>query len=157
MRFLFVCLIGLLVSVEAHPVSSPVISGQVRLVDGSPVAGAQVVLFDLGDLRRGPVGQATTDEAGQFALPLTAAGGALMLPQEFCAGGKLSQSVQSFDDHTLSASRRPPRCGWRCSTSWVSGWRRWWMRSNRPGRIGRAGMARMRQVVRRRRGCISIA
>ena len=34
MRFLFVCLIGLLVSVEARPVSSPVISGQVRLVDG---------------------------------------------------------------------------------------------------------------------------
>ena len=80
MPFLMVCLVGLLVSVDASPVSSPVISGHVRLPDGSPVAGAQVVLFDVADLRRGPVGQATTDEAGQFALPL-AAGGAFVLPQ----------------------------------------------------------------------------
>ena len=80
MQFLMVCLVGLLVSVQASPVSPPVISGQVRLPDGSPVAGAQVVLFDVADLRRGPVGQATTDEAGQFALPL-AAGGAFVLPQ----------------------------------------------------------------------------
>ena len=80
MPFLMVCLVGLLVSVDASPVSSPVISGQVRLADGSPVAGAQVVLFDVADLRRGPVGKATTDEAGKFALPL-AAGGAFVLPQ----------------------------------------------------------------------------
>ena len=86
MRFLLVCLIGLLVSVEARPISSPVISGQVRLPNGSPVAGAQVVLFDLADLSRGAVGQATTDEAGQFALPLTAAGGSSVLPQEVALG-----------------------------------------------------------------------
>ncbi|MCE2449772.1 MAG: carboxypeptidase regulatory-like domain-containing protein, partial [Candidatus Latescibacteria bacterium] len=78
MPFLMVCLVGLLVSVDASPVSSPMIEGQVRLSNGSPVAGAQVVLFDVADLRRGPVGQATTDETGQFALPL-AAGGAFML------------------------------------------------------------------------------
>ncbi len=84
MPFLMVCLVGLLVSVDASPVSPPVISGQVRLSDGLPVAGAQVVLFDLADLRRGPVGQATTDEAGTFALPL--AGGALVLPSEVGLG-----------------------------------------------------------------------
>ena len=80
MPFLMVCLVGLLVSVQASPVSPPVVEGQVRLADGSPVAGAQVVLFDVADLRRGPVGKATTDEAGKFALPL-AAGGAFVLPQ----------------------------------------------------------------------------
>ena len=85
MKSLMVCLVGLLVSVHASPVSPPVVSGQVRLSDGSPVAGAQVVLFDVADLRRGAVGQATTDEAGQFALPL-AAGGALVLPQGVALG-----------------------------------------------------------------------
>ena len=80
MKFLMVCLVGLLVSVQASPVSPPMVSGQVRLPDGSPVAGAQVVLFDVADLRRGPVGKATTDEVGQFALPL-AAGGAWVLPR----------------------------------------------------------------------------
>ena len=85
MPFLMVCLVGLLVSVDASPVSSPVISGQVRLSDGLLVAGAQVVLFDVADLRRGAVGQATTDEAGQFVLPL-AAGGAFVLPSEVALG-----------------------------------------------------------------------
>ena len=81
MPFLLFCLIGLLISVQASPASSPVVEGQVRLAAGSPVAGAQVVLFDVADLRRGPVGQATTDETGQFVLPLTAADGALVLPR----------------------------------------------------------------------------
>ena len=85
MLFLRVCLLSLLVSVGASPVSSPMIAGQVRLSDGSPVAGAQVVLFDVAELSRGPVGQATTDEAGQFALPL-AAGGGWVLPSEVGLG-----------------------------------------------------------------------
>ena len=85
MPFLIVCLVGLLVSVHASPVSPPVVEGQVRLPDGSPVAGAQVVVFDVADLRRGPVGQATTDEAGQFALPL-AASTAWVLPREVALG-----------------------------------------------------------------------
>ena len=85
MPFLLVCLVGLLVSVYATLASSPVISGQVRLSDGSPVVGAQVVLFDVADLRRGPVGQATTDETGQFALPLVAGGG-FVLPSEIGLG-----------------------------------------------------------------------
>ena len=85
MKSLMVCLIGLLVSAQASLASLPVISGQVRLTDGSPVAGAQVLLFDLADLRRGAVGQAITDEAGQFALPLATLG-RLALPQGFALG-----------------------------------------------------------------------
>ncbi len=86
MPFLLICLVGLLVSVYASPVSPPMVAGQVRLANGSPVAGAQVVLFDVADLRRGRVGQATTDEAGQFALPLPTGGGALVLPREVGLG-----------------------------------------------------------------------
>ena len=74
MKSLLVCLVGLLVSVQANPVSPPMVSGQVRLADGSPVAGARVVLFDLADLHRGPVSYALTDAAGQFALRGTAQG-----------------------------------------------------------------------------------
>ena len=85
MPFLLVCLVGLLISVHANPVSPPAVVGQVRLSDGSPVVGAQVVLFDLADLGRGAVRQATTDEAGQFALPL-AASAALALPSEVGLG-----------------------------------------------------------------------
>ena len=85
MQFLMVCLVGLLVSVQASPLSPPMVSGHVRLPDGLPVAGAQVVLFDVADLRRGAVGQATTNEAGQFALPL-AVGGAFVLPSEVALG-----------------------------------------------------------------------
>ncbi|MYC72488.1 MAG: T9SS type A sorting domain-containing protein [Gemmatimonadetes bacterium] len=86
MQFLLICLVGLLFSVHASLASSPIISGQVRLADGSPVVSAQVVLFDVADLRRGPVGQATTDETGQFALPLAAGSAALVLPQEVALG-----------------------------------------------------------------------
>ena len=43
------------------------------------------MLFDVAGLRRGPVGQATTDETGQFALPL-AAGGGFVLPSEVGLG-----------------------------------------------------------------------
>ena len=66
MPFLLVCLVGLLVSVDVSPASSPVISGQVRLPDGSPVVGAQVVLFDVANLRRGPVVQATRMRLGSL-------------------------------------------------------------------------------------------
>ena len=86
MQSLVACLMGLLVFGQAGATQQPTVSGHVRLSGGLPVAGAQVMLFDLADLRRGPVAQATTNENGQFALPLVARGGALALPQNFALG-----------------------------------------------------------------------
>ena len=51
-----------------HAGAEPLVEGRVRLASGEPAAGAQVLLFDLTDLRLAPVA-ATTDEAGNFALP----------------------------------------------------------------------------------------
>ena len=82
MKPLAVYLISLLASVSAASADEPTVSGQVRLVDGSAVAGAQVLLFDVADLRRGALGRATTDADGQFALPLGASG----LPTRFALG-----------------------------------------------------------------------
>ena len=84
MKSLIVCLISL-VFVQTSAAQQSTVSGQVRLSGGLAVAGAQVMLFDLTDLQRGPVAQATTDENGQFALPLVALGGT-GLPQRFAVG-----------------------------------------------------------------------
>ena len=67
MKIVIAGLVGLLLSVGAEAAA---LSGQVRFADGLPVAGAEVMVFDLADLRRGAVAQATTDEAGRFALSL---------------------------------------------------------------------------------------
>ena len=76
--------IGLVLSV--HVGAEPLLEGRVRLSSGQPAVGVQVRLFDLTDLRRS-VGT-TTDEAGQFSLPLrafsTARGTAL--PTDFALG-----------------------------------------------------------------------
>ncbi len=61
---LILWLVALLTRVGAEPLGE----GRVRLDSGQPVSGAQVLLFDLADLRSPPVA-ATTDEAGRFALP----------------------------------------------------------------------------------------
>ena len=59
-------LMWLLSSLQAG--AEPLVEGRVRLASGEPAAGAQVLLFDLTDLRLAPVGT-TTDEAGYFTLP----------------------------------------------------------------------------------------
>ena len=76
MKSLVVCLLSLLVSVSAASAEAPIVSGQVRLVDGSAVAGASVVLFDVSAERLGMLAKTTTDASGQFALEdaATAAG-----------------------------------------------------------------------------------
>ena len=74
--------IGLLLSVSVSAES--LLEGRVRLASGEPVAGVQVRLFDLADLRRS-VG-ATTDEAGHFTLSLQAFVGRSALPQGFALG-----------------------------------------------------------------------
>ena len=86
MKSLMVCLMGLLIFVQAGVAQQAAVAGQVRLMGGLPVAGAQVLLFDLGDLRRGVLAQATTDADGVFALPLAALGGAFALPEGFVLG-----------------------------------------------------------------------
>ena len=82
MKSVAIGLMSLLVLVATGGAEQPFVAGQVRLVDGQPVAGAQVLLFDLADLRRGPVAQATADADGQFALSLGGSG----LPQGFALG-----------------------------------------------------------------------
>ena len=74
--------LGMVFSVQAGAES--MMTGQVRLASGEPVAGAQVRLFDLRDLRSW-VG-ATTDESGSFALPLGALPGAAVQPAQFSLG-----------------------------------------------------------------------
>ena len=85
MRYLIVCLMGLILSVQANTAQQSTVSGKVRLADGRPVAGAQVVLFDLADLHQGAVARAMTDESGFFSLPLASLGGSA-LPQGFALG-----------------------------------------------------------------------
>ena len=77
------CLIGLVFVVGAS--AEPLLEGQVRLPSGEPVAYAQVQVFDLTDLQRGAVAQATTNGTGYFALSLAALPG-LALPERFELG-----------------------------------------------------------------------
>ena len=77
------CLLGL-VGAWGHALAEPLVEGRVRLPSGAPVAGAQVQLFDLADLRAAPVG-ASTDESGYFTLPIGALPG-LALPERFELG-----------------------------------------------------------------------
>ena len=70
MRLWAVGLLGLVVGVGASSSSRGQVLGQVRLESGLPVVGAQVLVVDLGDLRRGVLVAGTTDEAGEFALAL---------------------------------------------------------------------------------------
>ena len=65
--------------------AEPLVKGRVRLSSGEAAAAAQVIVFDLAALQRGPVAQATTDADGYFALPLAALGGQA-LPQGFALG-----------------------------------------------------------------------
>ena len=82
MKIVIAGLIGLMLSVGARAESE--VSGQVRFAGGEPVGGADVMLFDVSDEQRGVVAKATTDEAGQFVLALTAAGSAQ--PMRFSLG-----------------------------------------------------------------------
>ena len=119
------------------------------------MAGAQVVLFDVADLGRGPVGQATTDEAGQFALPM-ALGGALVLPQGFALGPNYPNP---FNPSTIiPINWRPPhRCGWTVFNIPRQHMATLVDEEQEAGSYRARWMARMRRVVRRLRECISIA
>ena len=78
---------GLMVLLAVVPARAEVqIEGRVRLGSGEPVAGAQVLLFELANLRSAPVGT-TTDQTGYFALPLwSLQGSASVSPKRFDLG-----------------------------------------------------------------------
>ena len=78
-----VAFVGLVLA--AHLVAEPLVEGRVRLSSGEAVAAAQVMVFDLTALQRGPVAQVTTDADGHFALPLASLGGPVV-PQGFALG-----------------------------------------------------------------------
>ena len=78
-----VAFIGLVL--VSHAVGEPLLEGQVRLSSGEAAVAAQVMVFDLTNLQRGPVAQATTDANGHFALPLASLDGQA-LPQGFALG-----------------------------------------------------------------------
>ena len=82
MKAAVLCIIGLVGS-WGHAAAESLLQGRVRLDSGTPVPGAQVLLFDLGDLRAAPLA-ATTDRSGQFTLSLATLGGAL--PEQFELG-----------------------------------------------------------------------
>ena len=83
MNALFAGFVGLVLS--APVVAEPLLEGIVRFASGEPAAAVRVRVFDMRDLQRGAVAQATTDPAGYFALPLSALAGRA-LPAGFTLG-----------------------------------------------------------------------
>ena len=75
------CLIGLLLVFRVG--ADSLLQGRVLSLSGEPMAGAQVLLFDLTDLRAAPLATAT-DGSGHFTLPLATLAGAL--PERFELG-----------------------------------------------------------------------
>ena len=69
MKTAIICTIGLLGALGPATAES-LVEGRVRLPSGAPVPGAQVLLFDLTDLRAAPLA-ATTDasEGGAWCGP----------------------------------------------------------------------------------------
>ena len=83
MSFVVAFFVGLLLSMPVG--AEPLVEGRVRLSSGGPAAAAQMLVFDLTALERGPVAQATTDGDGHFALRLSSLGG-LGRPDGFALG-----------------------------------------------------------------------
>ena len=82
---LITCLMAAFVSASQLVAEQPVIEGRVRLNSGEPAAVAQVVIFDLANLRQGAVAHTTTDAAGYFTLSLATLKGRAV-PQDFTLG-----------------------------------------------------------------------
>ena len=82
MRTAIICILWL-VGAWVHAKAEPLVEGRVRMPSGAPVPGAQVLLFDLSDLRAAPLA-ATTDRSGRFTLPLGSLAG--VLPDRFELG-----------------------------------------------------------------------
>ena len=85
LRLILTTYLMVFVTASELAAEQPVIEGRVRLNSGEPAAPAQVVIFDLANLRQGAVAHATTDAAGYFALSLATLKGRAV-PQDFTLG-----------------------------------------------------------------------
>ena len=85
MKIARICLVLIgVVGSKGPAVTEPLVEGRVLLPSGAPVAGAQVRLFDLTDLRAA-IGEAKADESGYFSLSTGALLG-LALPEGYNLG-----------------------------------------------------------------------
>ena len=150
MKTVVICIIGLVGS-WGHAAAESQVEGRVRLGSGVPVPGAQVLLFDLADLRAAPLA-ATTDRSGHFTLPLATLAGAL--PERFELGANYPNP---FNPSTMIPYQLPASMHVRLEVFniWGSALPPWWTASNPPASTPRAGMQPMRPGMRWAPGSIS--
>ena len=113
-KVFIVVFVGLVLAVSV--VAEPLVEGRVRLASGVAVAAAQVMVFDLTDLQRGPVAQATTD-AGDTSRYRWA----VMRYRMGLRWGRIIPIRSTLPPSFRISCPRQHVYGWRYSTCWGSG------------------------------------